>query len=72
MNLFKVTESDIGKAELNPQEAMVLRVFANLKSAGKEKSHTRRFVQKLSERKYQLILESAREKIEKFLSRAGN
>lgn len=66
----KITESIIAKAGLDSQEAMVIRVFIDSKSAGKSNSRTKKFVRELSAKKHNLLFHRAEEKIVKFLNGA--
>ena len=62
---MEITERIIAKANLSSQEAMVVRYYRKLPTAGKR---TRKFVENLPSQKKSQLLRSAEEKIERTLS----
>lgn len=65
LNLKDITESDIAKARLSREEAMVVRVYCKLPTAGKR---TKRWVNSLSPEKRMFFLRSGKEKLVEFIS----
>ena len=63
----QITDSVISKASLSPQEAMVIKVWADTESAGGPRSRTREFVRSLTERRHRLLFNSAEKKIKSIL-----
>jgi len=69
---MEITESILAKAKLTSHEMMVARVMYHLETAGGDNSNTRKFYNKLSDRKKIALELSVSSKIDAFLkNRAG-